>query len=75
MFKKHMTPLTKKGSLHTHVGKGAVEKPLMPTPSSNTLPTFGQNYAKQDSMPGGADNDQLPAGMPGTDNDEDDYGS
>lgn len=48
MLKRHMTPLTKGGALHKHVGKGAIEKPLTPTPSSGGSPTFGQNYTKPD---------------------------
>lgn len=70
MFKKHMSPLTKGGSLHSHKGKGAIEKPLTPTPSSGGSPTFGQNYSKPDPSsqapdPSEPDADDLPGNLSG----------
>ncbi len=58
MLKKHMSPLTKGGQLHKHVGKGAVEKPLTPTPSSAGMPTMGPSYSKPDPDAQQSDNDQ-----------------
>jgi hypothetical protein len=73
MFKKHMTPLqphTKKGSLHSHVGKGAMESQLPQRGALNTLvgsPQSPNNYAKATPMTAGPTNDggDATAPMPG----------
>jgi hypothetical protein len=59
MFKKAMTPLSvnnKKGSLHSHVGKGAQESTLPQRGALNTLvgsPQSPNNYAKATPMTAG----------------------
>lgn len=66
-FQKHLTPLSKKGSVKVHKGKGAVEHPLMPSASTGALPTFGQNYGKPEAMVPQDDNDadDMPTSQPG----------
>ena len=56
VFKKNLTPLKKRGPIHTHVGKGAVETTL-PHPSAMQTLTAGSpmqrtmnDYAKATPM-------------------------
>ena len=64
VLKKNLTPLTKHGSITTHRGKGATERPLQ---SGTTM----NNYAKATPMA----QPMAPSPAGGTDNDTDDFGS
>lgn len=68
VLKRDLTPLTKKGSIVKHGGKGASEEVLPSRHSLNTLTSGSplqrsmQNYAKQTPMIGGADPDATDTG-------------
>ena len=49
MFKKHMTPLSRKGSLHTHADKGSSIRPAMDAARGGAANTL-QDYAKATPM-------------------------
>ena len=58
VFKKNLTPLSKRGQINVHQGKGAVEQTL-PSPAAMSTLTQGDpgqrtmnNYAKATPMPG-----------------------
>lgn len=49
VFKKDLTPLSKKGAIHKHTGKGASERPMLPSRSALNSVVTGRSmndYAK-----------------------------
>lgn len=74
MLKKHMTPLTKGGQLHSHKGKGASEQSLSrgqmsSLTSGDSFQRSMQNYGKASPMPQGSMGPNASMAIPNSDDD------